>query len=501
MKLNLKLLGILAVVWALTTGQAYATAQIPDSIVIDGETHPLHTEPLMPYLLSNPLVEKSFLVWGGGCSASWRGYKATWEVVDRKLYLIRIEIGPCSDTPEVVPIDVIFQNNSKREFAEWYSGVMTIPQGKLVKPIPGGYASKYENYLTLKIKDGVVVDSERHDMAEEERREEVKWKNTLKKQIEALKQLAKDMTSGTTTQLEHGGRTKAQGEQEDRKNTQIPTELLLIGDGLTKTLTALEVGECDQAQKTLADLEPKIKNTTSSYLWNGKTLNREYLNDFFTHIMLLVYGECLAKPESEESTQARTKTKQLRTGNVPKLADYGTDMDSLHKYVSDVNDVSIEVCREAWTKNKDADTAYCLSVNETGAEIIELLREAAELGHPVAQSDLAHLLSDTKPPGSSLEIARWIKAAANSGIPHAQVTVGWWHMTGEHGFEINHAEAMSWNLKAYKQGHSEGANNIGELYEKGLGVKKDLEQAKSWWRKASVLGNAEATERLEKLEK
>jgi TPR repeat protein len=58
---------------------------------------------------------------------------------------------------------------------------------------------------------------------------------------------------------------------------------------------------------------------------------------------------------------------------------------------------------------------------------------------------------------------------------------------------------MKWNLKAYKQGHSEGANNIGELYEKGHGVPKNIEKAKSWYKKSSVLGNAEATERLERL--
>jgi uncharacterized protein len=72
-------------------------------------------------------------------------------------------------------------------------------------------------------------------------------------------------------------------------------------------------------------------------------------------------------------------------------------------------------------------------------------------------------------------------------------------MTGEHGFPINYSDAMSWNLKGYQNGHSEGANNIGELYEKGWGVTKDIEQAKSWYKKASELGNLEATARLERL--
>ena len=72
-------------------------------------------------------------------------------------------------------------------------------------------------------------------------------------------------------------------------------------------------------------------------------------------------------------------------------------------------------------------------------------------------------------------------------------------MTGEHGFPVNYTEAMEWNLKAYKQGHSDGANNIGELYEKGHGVTKNIDEAKSWYQKASELGNTEATSRLKQL--
>ena len=179
MKLNSKLLGMLATICALATEQVYATAQIPDFIVVDGEKHRLHTEPLASYLRSNPSVKIPAAPF---CTASWRGYRATWEVVDRKLYLIEIDSSPCSDTPQVVPVNVIFPNESERKFADWYSGVITIPQCNLVKPIPGGYASKYERYLTLTIKDGIIVSTDRHDMAEEERREEAKWREFLEKQ-------------------------------------------------------------------------------------------------------------------------------------------------------------------------------------------------------------------------------------------------------------------------------------------------------------------------------
>lgn len=200
----------------------------------------------------------------------------------------------------------------------------------------------------------------------------------------------------------------------------------------------------------------------------------------------------------ETAKEALEVGKKGKNRNVPKISDYGTDMASLRKYYSDLNETDVGACDEMW-KKKDADAAFCLAQLETGVIKIAWLREASKLGHPIAQNDLAMHIDDSKPSGNSSEIKRLVRASANSGIPHAQVTVGWWHMTGEHGFKIDHAEAMKWNLKAYKQGHPEGANNIGELYEKGQGVPKDLEQAKSWYQKASVLGNNEATARLEKL--
>lgn len=200
----------------------------------------------------------------------------------------------------------------------------------------------------------------------------------------------------------------------------------------------------------------------------------------------------------ETAKEALEVGKKGKNRNVPKISDYGTDMASLRKYYSDLNETDVGACDEMWKKN-DADAAFCLAQLETGVIKIAWLREASKLGHPIAQNDLAMHIHDSKPSGNSSEIKRLVRASANSGIPHAQVTVGWWHMTGEHGFKIDHAEAMKWNLKAYKQGHPEGANNIGELYEKGQGVPKDLEQAKSWYQKASVLGNNEATARLEKI--
>ena len=186
---------------------------------------------------------------------------------------------------------------------------------------------------------------------------------------------------------------------------------------------------------------------------------------------------------------------KAKNKNVPKISDFGTDMVSLQKYMVALDETDIGACQDMW-KKKDADAAFCLALQETGEKGITMLREASKLGHPIAQNDLANHLDNDKNPADSVEIARLTRASANSGIPHAQVTLGWWHMTGKHGFTIDYSEAMQWNLKAYKQGHSEGANNAGELYEKGHGVSKDEAEAMRWYRKAADMGNAEAQFRV-----
>ena len=74
--------------------------------------------------------------------------------------------------------------------------------------------------------------------------------------------------------------------------------------------------------------------------------------------------------------------------------------------------------------------------------------------------------------------------AAESGMSHAQVSLGWGYMTGEFSLPVDYAEAMKWNAKAVALGHGEGAANIGLLHERGWGVPVDYAAAVKWYRDA-----------------
>jgi hypothetical protein len=85
---------------------------------------------------------------------------------------------------------------------------------------------------------------------------------------------------------------------------------------------------------------------------------------------------------------------------------------------------------------------------------------------------------------TSLKI--WLPLA-QAGDATAQTYVGEIYEKGL-GLRADHALAAQWYEKAVQQGHSRAQINLGNLYEKGLGVPQDKERALNLYRSASGLG-------------
>ena len=51
--------------------------------------------------------------------------------------------------------------------------------------------------------------------------------------------------------------------------------------------------------------------------------------------------------------------------------------------------------------------------------------------------------------------------------------------------ELDYAKAMEWYEKAADLGNATAMDNIGWLYENGLGVERDLSKAQEWYDKAA----------------
>lgn len=88
----------------------------------------------------------------------------------------------------------------------------------------------------------------------------------------------------------------------------------------------------------------------------------------------------------------------------------------------------------------------------------------------------------------TLSLQRWLPLA-KAGEPEAQYYVARIYANGMSGVTSDHALAASWYQRAAEQNYSAAVQELGYLYEQGLGVKKDQVLALNLQRKAAGLGD------------
>ena len=126
------------------------TAQLAERLRYEGQDLAMCTNPLSDYFAmggANPGFVSS-------CTALWRGYVGSWEIIAGRLYLTSIS-GTIESGSEA-SLTTIFPDSSDRVFAHWYSGRIRIPQGKQLEYVHMGYASIFERDLFLDLERGVV---------------------------------------------------------------------------------------------------------------------------------------------------------------------------------------------------------------------------------------------------------------------------------------------------------------------------------------------------------
>jgi hypothetical protein len=132
---------------------ARATAQAPEILLIDGKEHALRSTPLEGYLEKHP--HKEIRIAGGGYStALWRGYVATWEIKDDKLMLVKIE--GFKDEWRAYPLEKVFPKQKGPILADWYTGLLSVPEGELLAYVHMGFESTFEKEQLFLIEKGVV---------------------------------------------------------------------------------------------------------------------------------------------------------------------------------------------------------------------------------------------------------------------------------------------------------------------------------------------------------
>ncbi|RDZ27580.1 hypothetical protein DX914_13065 [Lysobacter silvisoli] len=158
---------------------ALATAQIPDVLLIDGKEHALNTNPLDAHLQAKGWTPpKEGLI----SSANWRGYVARWAVADGQLLLKDVTIMVEAKDEEMARKSILADlfPGKTQIVADWYTGALIVPDGKMIHYVHMGYGSTYDHYQVLRVSSGRVI--EQLSMSGEE------FKQYRARKFEAFKQ-------------------------------------------------------------------------------------------------------------------------------------------------------------------------------------------------------------------------------------------------------------------------------------------------------------------------
>lgn len=103
-------------------------------------------------------------------SGNWRGYIATFSINEDYLVVSDITIAKRDPNKEHSYLREsvflkTFPNESDRKM-DWFTGLLVVPLGKRTRYVHLSYASQYENYLLIRIKDGLVLESDEMDLEE-----------------------------------------------------------------------------------------------------------------------------------------------------------------------------------------------------------------------------------------------------------------------------------------------------------------------------------------------
>ena len=132
-----------------------ATGQYPDKIIYNDKEYSLLTNPLEKFFNEN---EDKFPSGGVMSSALWRGYLATFEIVENQLYVkdIQIQMERNDGYEWKSVINEVFPEISERKLV-WFSGLLTLPYGEIINYVHMGYGSTYENYSLIEIANGKSI--------------------------------------------------------------------------------------------------------------------------------------------------------------------------------------------------------------------------------------------------------------------------------------------------------------------------------------------------------
>lgn len=125
-------------------------AQLGEVFRMENHHYMIAEQPLTPYL-KNSLQSSFFHSPSEDCV---RGYFGKWELIHERLFLTSLR-GFTKTLDEVGLNDLFPEQHSV--FAEWYNGLITLPQGDILFHRKGDQATLYEEELVLCFNQGELI--------------------------------------------------------------------------------------------------------------------------------------------------------------------------------------------------------------------------------------------------------------------------------------------------------------------------------------------------------
>ncbi len=185
----------------LLSSALLATAQHPDVLIYDGKTHHLSSNPLEDFYDGSKRRPKFWVLPNGMSSGNWRGYVATWEIIDDKLYLTKIDSWFCGSSIRTqngcrrVTLHDLFSKNviDGKVFALWFSSNLRVPDGELLKYVHSGYASIYERDIIFDVYAGEI---RKRQIIDNTKREVPSDQEVYQQELARLKKKASEEVNG-----------------------------------------------------------------------------------------------------------------------------------------------------------------------------------------------------------------------------------------------------------------------------------------------------------------
>ena len=173
---------------------AHATPQAPDVLVYNGKTYELLANPLEDYYSDKRRRPRFMIEPHTVISGAWRGYVASWEIIDGRLYLIKVDSWFCGRSSKSrrnkgcrrVTLRELFGKRvvNGRVLASWVSDRLRVGDGKVILLVWMGYGSIYERDIFFEVEAGKIL---KQEIVDNTNRELPSSEELQKREIEKLK--------------------------------------------------------------------------------------------------------------------------------------------------------------------------------------------------------------------------------------------------------------------------------------------------------------------------